>query len=108
MSVITANDSNFHELINYDYVVVDCFGDHCGPCKILSPIFEDVARDMDHIRFIEFNVEHNPNVTAEYKIHSIPTLLFIRDGKTVERTVGAMDEDELLEHISGLLYGEDA
>lgn len=105
MSVITATDRTFHELTNTEFCIVDCFGTHCGPCKLLTPIFEDLARDMDHIRFAELNVEENPDVTTEYKIYSIPTLLFFRNGALVNRTVGAMDEDELCGHIAGLLYG---
>ncbi|MCF0135465.1 MAG: thiol reductase thioredoxin [Lachnospiraceae bacterium] len=104
MAYIDAKDDNFHELISRGFSVVDCYGDHCNPCRILAPIFEEVTTEMDYIRFIKLNTEHNPGITREYSINSIPTMLFIRDGEVVDRTVGVMPKEMIEEHIAALLY----
>jgi thioredoxin len=104
MEHIDARDDNFHQLIDTDYAIVDCYGDHCGPCKILAPIFEEISTEMDFIKFIKFNVEHNPEVTQEYQLYSIPTLMFIRNGKIIESTTGVLNKEKFREHIAKLLY----
>lgn len=104
MTILEANDENFGELIQGEYTVVDFYGDHCGACVMLAPIFEEAANDMPYIRFIHINLSHNPKIGALYKIHAIPTLYFYRNGKIVHNAVGAMDREELNSHIAKMLY----
>ena len=104
MALIESNDKNFKEMINCEYAVVDCYGDHCGPCKMLAPIFQQAASEMDFIRFIKFNTEHNPEITAEYELYSLPTLMFFINGELVNKTIGFRHIKQIRELIAKMLY----
>lgn len=104
MAIIEANDRNFKELIDTDYAVVDFYGDHCGPCKLLAPNFARVSSEMENIRFIKFNVEHNPEITHELEVYGIPRLMFFRNGKAVVDVTGSRSVAQLRSCISEMLY----
>jgi thioredoxin 1 len=70
-------------------VVVDFYADWCGPCKILSPILEDLVPDNENVRFVKVNIENSPDLANKFGIRSVPTLLFIKDGKVVDKLLGA-------------------
>lgn len=104
MGILNANSSNFEELVQGEYAVADIYGDHCGGCVILAPIFEEAANDMPFIRFVHINLSRNPEIRDRYGIHYIPTLYFYRNGKIVHTTTGSMDREELNRHIAKMLY----
>jgi thioredoxin 1 len=82
-------------------VVVDCWAPWCGPCRFLSPIVEELAKDYaGRISFGKLNVDDNPNVAAQYDIMSIPTLLIFKDGKLVDKLIGAMPRQMLEPRIT--------
>ena len=89
---VNLSDMTFKEFIQkYPLVVIDCWAPWCGPCRILSPIIEEIARDyVGKIAFGKLNVDENPRVAMEYGIMSIPTLLIFKNGRLVDRIVGAM------------------
>jgi thioredoxin 1 len=77
-------------------VVVDCWAPWCAPCRMLSPIVEELARDYaGKIFFGKLNIDENPKVAMRYEIMSIPTLLVFKNGKLVDRLVGAMPRQML-------------
>lgn len=80
-------------------VLVDFYADWCNPCKILSPILEEVARENPDIKLVKIDVDTNENLAYEYRAYSIPTLVVIKDGKEVKRAVGAMPKEDVLELI---------
>ena len=80
-------------------VLVDFYADWCNPCKILSPILEEVARENPDIKLVKVDVDTNENLAYEYRAYSIPTLVVIKDGKEVKRAVGAMPKEDVLELI---------
>ncbi|RLI43441.1 thioredoxin [Candidatus Bathyarchaeota archaeon] len=89
---VNLSDMTFKEFIQkYPLVVIDCWAPWCGPCRILSPIIDEIARDyVGKIAFGKLNVDENPRVAMEYGIMSIPTLLIFKNGRLVDRIVGAM------------------
>jgi len=89
---VELSDATFLEIVKkHPSVVVDCWAPWCGPCRFVSPIIEDLARDYaGKILFGKLNVDENQMVAMEYGIMSIPTLLVFKDGKLVDRIVGAM------------------
>ena len=89
---VNLSDMTFREFIQkYPLVVIDCWAPWCGPCRILSPIIDEIARDyVGKIAFGKLNVDENPRVAMEYGIMSIPTLLIFKNGRLVDRIVGAM------------------
>lgn len=81
-------------------VLVDFYADWCGPCKMLAPIVDEIAQENDDIKVVKVNVDENPNIAVDYKVMSIPTLVVIKGGKEVSRSVGVVDKKEILEMLS--------
>jgi len=88
---VEVTDATFYNFIKqYPVVVVDCWAPWCGPCRMISPVIEELASDYaGKVVFGKLNVDENPAVAAEYGIMSIPTLLFARNGEVVDRLIGA-------------------
>jgi len=99
---IIVTDATFKETIEKNpAVVIDCWAAWCGPCRMVSPIVDEMARDNSgRITFGKLNVDESPDVTCTYNIMSIPTLLVFKDGKLVDRIVGAMPRPMLEERIN--------
>lgn len=89
---IEVTDRNFGEIIrSHPLVVIDCWAPWCPPCRIIAPIIEDLARDYaGKILFGKLNVDENHITPMRYQIMSIPTLLVFKNGRLVDRIIGAM------------------
>lgn len=75
----------------YDTVVVDCWAVWCGPCLMIAPVLEELAKEMKgKVVFAKLNVDENQNTAMKYQIMSIPTLLVFKNGKLIDRIIGAM------------------
>ncbi len=101
MSVLKVNNQTFEEevLKSEKTVLVDFYADWCGPCKMLSPIVDEVAEEKGDIKFVKVNVDEAQDVAFKYQIMSIPTLVVIQDGKEVKRSVGLIDKSEILKML---------
>lgn len=76
--VYIQNESQFEDLIRNNNVVVDFYASWCGPCKILAPIFDSVAKETENIIFIKIDIDRFKNIGNRYRIQSIPTLMFFK------------------------------
>ena len=94
-------DADIDETIKkYPTIVVDCWAVWCGPCRMIGPIIEELAKEMKgKIVFGKLNVDENPATSMKYNIMSIPTLLVFKNGAMVDRIVGAMPKDMLLQKL---------
>ena len=101
MNVIKINDNNFEEevLKSNIPVLVDFYADWCGPCKMLSPTVDEVATENDDIKVVKVNVDESQEVAIKYQVMSIPTLVVIKNGNEVNRSVGLIDKEEILSMI---------
>lgn len=81
-------------------VVVDFFAEWCGPCKIMAPIFDQVAQENPSVVFAKIDVDAVSDLASEYNISSIPTVVFIKGGTVVEQTVGALSSAQLNNKIA--------
>ena len=82
-------------------VLVDFWAEWCGPCKMIAPVLEDIAKEhAGRIQIAKLNVDDNPNVARRYEVMSIPTLLVIADGEVKKRLVGAKGKPQLLEELA--------
>ena len=100
-----ATNNNFDELLQSEkLVVVDFWATWCGPCRMLSPILDEVEEEMaGKIEVVKVNVDDADEVAAQYRIMSIPTLLFFKGGQIVDKTVGAMPKNVLVDKINANL-----
>lgn len=103
MTVLSVTDKNFNEeVLNADKpVLVDFWAQWCGPCRLVSPIVDEIANEMhDKLKVVKVNVDEAQELAGSYQIMSIPTLLLFKEGKPVEQIVGAMSKDQLLSKIT--------
>lgn len=89
---VELTDTTFGDMIKENkLVVVDCWAPWCAPCRMVSPIIEELAREYaGKILFSKLNVDENRNVAMQYQLMSIPTMLVFKNGELVDRIVGAM------------------
>ena len=76
-------------------VLIDFYADWCGSCKMLSPIIDEVAQENDDIKVVKVNVDESSDIALEYKVMSIPTLVVIKNGQEVARSIGVIDKSEI-------------
>jgi thioredoxin 2 len=95
--VVEANDSTFGlEAKSSVAVLVDLWAPWCGPCRYVSPMLEELARDYaGRLKVVKVNVDQNPQLASAFDARSIPTLVVIRDGRVVDRVVGAVPKTDL-------------
>ena len=100
-----ATNTNFDGLLESEkLVIVDFWATWCGPCRMLSPLLDEVEEEMaDKVTVVKVNVDDADEIAYRYRIMSIPTLIFFKDGKMVDRTVGAMPKNALVERIEANL-----
>ena len=100
--VMEVTETNFEQevLKSEKTVLVDFYADWCNPCKILSPIVEEVAKENENIKVVKINVDNAPNLSSEYGTYSIPTLIVIKNGEEVNRAVGVISKEEILSLVN--------
>lgn len=91
----------FKEIIKDGKVVIDFFATWCGPCKMLSPVMDEISSELKNVNFYKIDVDKNEDVAMEYGIMSIPTIIIFKDGKVVNSIVGLKSKDELINIING-------
>lgn len=89
------NDKEFEEVIKTGKVLVDCFANWCGPCKMLSPVIDELSNEKKDYSFYKLDVDKSSDVVMKYNVMSIPTLLVFNDGKLVNTIVGLRSKSEL-------------
>lgn len=80
-------------------VLVDFWAEWCGPCKMIAPVVEEIAREYDNIRVVKLNVDLNPITPGRFGVRGIPTLILFSDGIEVKRMVGFRPKEELLSEL---------
>ncbi|HXH17501.1 MAG TPA: thioredoxin [Chitinophagales bacterium] len=99
-------DANFETevLKSQKLTLLDFWAEWCGPCRFISPIVEELAREYDGKALIgKVNVDENPEVTVRYGIRNIPTILFIKNGQVIDKQVGAVPKSVLEEKLKAHL-----
>jgi thioredoxin 1 len=87
-----------------DLVMVDFWAVWCGPCRVIAPVVDELAQEYEgRLRVLKLNTDENPDVASRYQIMGIPTLLFFKDGKPVDKIVGAAAKKQFKDKIDSLL-----
>lgn len=85
-------------------VLVDCWAPWCAPCRMIAPILDELARKYaGGVKIAKLNVDENPLIASQYTIQSIPTMLLFKDGKMVNRLVGALSKEEIERHLLAIM-----
>ncbi len=102
---IMLTDANFRETVAlYPLMVVDLWAPWCGPCKMLGPVIEQLARELKgKVVFGKLNVDENPQTASSFKVMSIPTMLVIKERELVDRITGAVPKATILQKLQRFL-----
>ena len=93
-------DQNFNQGVeNNDIILVDFWAEWCGPCKMISPILDEISNEYG-LPVCKLNVDENPGKAQEYSVQSIPTMVLFRNGKPVHTVLGAMPKHKLLKELA--------
>ena len=100
---ITLTDATFDEQVgaSAEPVLVDFWAEWCGPCRMIGPSLEDIAKDMDgKLKVVKVNIDENPMVPTRYGVRSIPTLLLFKNGQVAATKIGAEPKQKLVSWIN--------
>lgn len=96
------NDNNFQEKVldSDKLTIVDFWAEWCGPCRAIGPVIEELSKEFDgKVNVGKVNVDHNPKLSVDYGITSIPAILFLKEGKVVDKLVGAQPKANFVKKI---------
>lgn len=102
MAVLELNKENFTEITNTDKkVLIDFYATWCGPCRMVSPIVDEIAIEHPEYVVAKVDVDQNPELSAQFGIMSIPTLVIMKNGKVIDQSVGARSKAQILASLEG-------
>ena len=93
------DSKEFKEVIKEGKVVVDLFATWCGPCKMLSPVLDEISEEITTTKFFKIDVDDNEDIAREYNVMSIPTVLVFENGNLVNTIVGLKGKEYLVEQF---------
>ncbi len=102
MSVLSVNKNNFNEIINSDKpVLLDFYAEWCGPCRMVSPIVEEIANENPQYIVGKIDVDVEEDLALQFSVVSIPTLVVLKNGKVVNQVSGARPKPQILSMLEG-------
>ncbi len=97
MSVLSVNKNNFESVKNSEKIVLlDFYADWCGPCRMVSPVVDEIAEENPQYLVGKINVDNDPELAAVFGVSSIPTLVVMKNGKIANQAVGARAKEQIL------------
>ncbi len=100
-NVVTLSDASFAEAVSAEgTVLVDFWAEWCGPCKAIAPILDEIAEEKaGEVTIAKLNVDEAPNISREYEVLSIPTMIIFKDGEPVGKMIGAKPKDAIVSEL---------
>ncbi len=101
MNIVNVTSENYkEEVLNSDKkVLIDFWASWCGPCRMLSPIVDEVAEECDDVKVCKVNVDEEPDLASTFRVMSIPMLVVIDKGEVVNRSIGYIEKDQVMQLI---------
>lgn len=100
-NVAELSDDNFEEAVSSGVTLVDFYAEWCGPCRMLSPVVEELASEMGNsVKFAKVDIEKAQKLAAQFQVTSVPTLILFKDGKESDRLLGLRDKDALKSFVA--------
>ncbi|MBQ3551865.1 MAG: thioredoxin [Clostridia bacterium] len=98
MSAIKVTNENFeNEVLNASSkVLIDFWAPWCGPCRMVSPIIDEIGQEINTVKVVKINVDEEPELARKFKVMSIPTLIVMQNGEVLDRTVGAKPKADII------------
>ena len=103
MGISHTNDNDFEQDVNHSDlpVLIDFWAEWCGPCKMIGPILEELAEELDEkIKIVKIDVDNNNQTAMKYSIRTIPTLIIVKEGVVKAQHIGAASKSQILEFIN--------
>lgn len=102
MATVAVTDATFeNEVINSDKpVLVDFWAPWCGPCKMVGPVLEEISDENDGVKIVKVNVDENQQYAGQLGVFNIPTMIIYKGGEPVDKLVGAMPKQQILDRIT--------
>ena len=103
MEIININSDNYENEVKKSNVkvLIDFNANWCGPCRMLKPILDEIAKEKSDVKIVSINVDDNEELAREYGVMSIPCLVLVEKGKEIKRNVGLISHDEVISFIEG-------
>ena len=102
MAILHVNANNFEQVVQSEKpVLLDFDADWCGPCRMVAPILEEIARENDQVLIAKINVDEEPALAQQFGIVSIPTLIVMKGGQIVQQVAGARPKAQILSMLNG-------
>jgi thioredoxin 1 len=99
MALSEINDANFKTETASGIVLVDCWAEWCGPCRMVAPVLDELSTEMNDVKIMKLNVDFNQKTAQELGIQSIPTLLLYKNGELVDKAIGALPKPQIKKFI---------
>ncbi|XMB87338.1 thioredoxin [Mycoplasmatota bacterium WC44] len=97
--LIYGNNENFKNETGTGVSLVDFYADWCGPCKMIGPVLEEISNERNDFKIVKVNVDENREISQEYNVRNIPTLIILKDGAEVKRHVGFAPKVALIKMV---------
>ena len=96
------NGSEFEQVKNNKAIIVDFSAEWCGPCKMLTPVMEQLSDEITDVEFYNIDVDENPDLAREYRIMNIPAVIAIKEGQVAGQQIGLVSKDDMKGFIEGV------
>ena len=93
------NSNEFAEVTKEGLVLVDFFANWCGPCRMMSPVLEEVEEEIEGLTVVKVDTDENGSLAAKYGVQSIPNMILFKDGKPVDQIIGFRPKEDVIETI---------